>query len=116
MKTLAVVVVTLFAASAAAQERLMQFRSIEDASTPADPAVCAAAPFQVNLVLGASLWSTTTRKKDGRMVNDMVKQVGTATACGRITSFAFPSGLQQQFHVQFNLADGVYVATGTCTL
>ncbi len=33
-----------------------------------------------------------------------------------MTNFAFPSGLQQNFHVRFDLPSGSYTATGTCTL
>ncbi|MBI3182648.1 MAG: hypothetical protein HYZ28_10975 [Myxococcales bacterium] len=102
--------------SALAGERVVQLRSIEDASSPPDPAVCAAAPFRVNLRLGASLWAIRTRASDGQVVNDSVQKVGTATACGRITNFAFPPGLQQDFMVKFDLPDGSYTGVGTCTL
>ncbi|MHB8872526.1 MAG: hypothetical protein ACYC8T_02460 [Myxococcaceae bacterium] len=114
-KTL-LVLALLAAGSAFADDAVYQFRSVEDPSTPPDPAVCAAAPFRVNVLLGASLWSTRSRSHDGKVVNDDAHRVGTATACVLLTSFLFPPGLQQQFYVQFDLASGRYTALGTCTL
>jgi len=105
------------ASVASAQEvRVHQFRSMDDPTVAADPTVCAQAPFAVNLRLAASLWSVRTRSRDGQVVNDDARRIGTATACGQITNFAFPPGLQQNFHVKFELPDGGYTATGTCTL
>jgi hypothetical protein len=102
---------------ALAGEEVFVFRSVEDASVPADPSVCASAPFAANLRLVASLYAVNTRSRDGKVVNDEVRRVGTANACGQITNFAFPPGLQQNFHLRFDLNDGSsYTATGTCTL
>ena len=99
-----------------ADERILQFRSVEDPASPADPAVCALAPFRVNVRLGASLYTTRARAKDGMVVEDDVRKIGTATACVQLTNFSFPAGLAQKFYVRFNLADGAYTAVGTCTL
>ena len=95
---------------------VLRFRSVEDADVTADPSVCAAAPFTANVVLGASLWSEAVRVSDGRVMNDGVRRVGTATACIRITDPTFPPGLPQQFHAQFRTEEGVFDATGACTL
>lgn len=117
VRTVIGLVAVVVSTVAAGQEvRVHQFRSMDDARVVADPSVCAAAPFAVNLRLAASLWSTQTRSRDGRVVNDDARRIGTATACGQITNFAFPPGLQQNFHVRFDLPDGSYTASGTCTL
>lgn len=102
--------------AAAAQEHVLQFRSMEDPNTPPDPAVCARAPFAVNALLGASLWSFTTRSRDGEVKNDDVRRIGSATACVQLTNFAFPPGLDQNFYVEFQLREGTLVAEGTCKL
>ena len=102
--------------AAAAQERVVLFRSTEDASTPPDPAVCARAPFTVNALLGASLWSVDTRARDGEVKNDDVRRIGRATACVQLTNFAFPPGLDQNFYVEFDLREGTVAAVGTCKL
>lgn len=98
------------------QPVVLRFRSIEDAAVAADPAVCAAAPFAANVVLGASLWSEAAAASSGRVVNDGVRKVGTATACIRITDPTFPPGLPQAFHARFHTDEGVFDATGACTL
>lgn len=95
---------------------VMRFRSVEDPEFPADRAVCAAAPFTANVFLGASLWSEATKASSGRVVNNGVRRVGTATACIRITDPTFPAGLPQQFHARFQTEEGTFTATGACTL
>lgn len=117
MRSLRFAAVLLCCASAAhAGERILQFRSVEDPAVSPAPAVCAAAPFRVNVRLAASLWATRARASDGRLVEDDVRRIGTATACVRLTNFAFPAGLQQEFYVRFDLPEGSYTALGTCTL
>jgi hypothetical protein len=101
---------------AVAQARMIHFRSAEDPASPPDPAVCAAAPFAVNLRIGGTLYTYATRASDGQVVNDDVRAIGKATACAQITSFAFPPGLQQNFFLQLTLQDGIYTASGTCTI
>lgn len=93
---------------------VIQVRSAEDPASPPDPAVCAAAPFAVNLRLGGSLYAFETAG-DGRVVGEG-HRVGRATACARITSFLFPPGLQQNFYARFDLPQGSFTAAGTCTL
>lgn len=101
---------------ALAGERTLVLKTFEDPRYPADPAVCANAGFApVNVVLGASVWSLQTRASRGDVVKDAVRQVGTATACGRMTS-ATPFTPGQLFVIQFNLEEGAYLAQGTCDI
>jgi len=108
--------VMLCSTAASAADRQYQFRSVEDPAFPPDATICAAAPFSVNVKLGASLWSQETRKKDGKVVDEQAKQIGKATACVQLTNFLFPAGLQQNFYAVFDLPSGRYTTVGTCTL
>lgn len=99
---------------ARAAATVVQVRSEEDPASPPDPAVCAAAPFHVNLRLGGSLYTYETRANDGTEVGGTHK-VGRATACAQLTNFTFPAGLQQNFYARFELPQGVFTALGTCT-
>jgi hypothetical protein len=108
--------VLLAPAAGLAQARILQFRSAEDPASPPDPAVCAAAPFNVNVRIGGTLYSYETRASDGKVVQDHARAVGKATACVQLTNFAFPPGLTQNFLLQLTLRDGVYTALGTCTI
>ena len=103
-------------ALAHAGERTYQFRSQEDASTPPDDAVCAAAGFPVNAKLGASVYVQHLRGYSGRIVQPAESRVGRATACLQLTNFAFPPGLQQNFYGVFDLPIGRITVKGTCTL
>jgi hypothetical protein len=116
MKRTIVVAAALWAASAWAGESTWVFRSEEDASTPAEAAVCAASPFGSNVRLGASLYSIKTGNKTGRVTDDTRKKIGRATACLELTNVMFPQGLVQNFYVKFDLPQGEYVAQGTCTV
>jgi hypothetical protein len=102
-------------ATGSMSERVFQFRSVEDSSVPADPALCDEAPFPVNVRLNAALWSSLTSVYDGRVLDDDVRRIGTAHACAQITNFAFPTGLQQNFYVRFRLGSQEFKASGTCT-
>ena len=99
-----------------ARPTVLRFRSVEDPDFPADRAVCAQAPFQTNVFLGASLWSEAGTASSGRIVNNGVRRVGSATACLRITDPRFPPGLPQQFYARFDTPEGVFTASGACTL
>jgi hypothetical protein len=101
---------------ALAQARVIQFRSAEDPSLPPDPAVCANAPFASNLRIDGRLYTYETRGRDGRVMNDDARAIGRATACAQITTLTFPPGLQQKFFLQLTLQDGIYTASGTCTI
>ncbi|MBW3572344.1 MAG: hypothetical protein KY467_14680 [Gemmatimonadetes bacterium] len=95
---------------------VLRFRSIEDPDFPANRAVCQAAPFQANVFLGASLWSEAATASSGRIVNNGVRRVGSATACIRITDPTFPPGLPQMMFARFDTPEGVFTASGACTL
>jgi hypothetical protein len=115
MRTLVLAVFTL-SSIALADEVAYQFKSVEDPAFPPDDAICAQAPFRVNVKLGASLWSQHARFVDGRIVNDQVMRIGKATACVQLTNFLFPPGLSQNFYAVFDLPSGRYTGLGTCTL
>jgi len=100
---------------ALAQARIIQFRSVEDPSPP-DPAACAGAPFRSNLRIRGTLYTYETRASDGMVAQDDARAIGKATACAQITSLLFPPGLAQKFFLQLTLADGIYTASGTCTI
>jgi hypothetical protein len=100
---------------ALAQARVIQFRSVEDPSPPV-PTACAGAPFVSNLRIRGTLYTYETRASDGMVVQDDARAIGKATACAQITSIAFPPGLAQKFFLQLTLADGIYTASGTCTI
>lgn len=115
MRMLVLAVVCLSSISLA-DEVWYQFRSVEDPAFPADDAICAQAPFRVNVKLGASLWSQHARFIDARVMDPQVLRVGRATACVQLTNFLFPPGLQQNFYAVFDLPSGRYTGLGTCTL
>jgi hypothetical protein len=97
-------------------QRTLVFRSLEDPDVSSHPEAC---PFGgTNLFLGATLWSMQTRASDSRVVNEAVQQIGTAAACGLITTALVP-GTLVPFYVEFTLDQGAdkgdtYVAVGTC--
>jgi hypothetical protein len=95
---------------------VLRFRSIEDPEFPADRSVCAQAGFGVNVFLGASLWSEAATASSGRVVNNGVRRIGSATACLRITDPTFPPGLPQLFYAKFITPEGTFTARGACTL
>jgi hypothetical protein len=99
-----------------AGQRTLIFRSLEDPTVSSQPQNC---PFGgANLLLGATLWSLQTRANDSRVVNEAVQQIGTAAACGLITTALVP-GTLVPFYVEFTLDQGpdqgtTYTAVGTC--
>jgi hypothetical protein len=115
MKRLLAIVLVCAPSLAHAAERVVQFRSAEDPASPPDAAFCDAAPFHANVRLGASLYSYEVRRNDGRVEQDEGRKIGTATACAQLTNFLFPTGLQQNFIVRFDLPQGSFTAVGTCT-
>ncbi len=79
------------------------FRSLEDPSISSQPKEC---PFPgANLFLGATLWSMETRAGDSRVVNEAAQQIGTAAACGLITTAVIPGALVP-FYIEFTLDQG----------
>jgi hypothetical protein len=105
-----------WASAASAERRVVQVRSAEDPASPPDRAFCQTAPFAVNLLLGASLYTYEVEEDTGMIRDEEPRKVGVATACARLTNFTFPAGLQQDFYVRFDLPQGSFVGLGTCTL
>jgi hypothetical protein len=116
MLKIATLVVAAWASAASAESRVVQIRSAEDPASPPDRAFCQTAPFAVNLLLGASLYTYRVDDDTGMVRDNEPRKVGVATACARLTSFLFPPGLQQDFYVRFDLPEGSFVGLGTCTL
>ncbi|MFP2959019.1 hypothetical protein ACLEPN_14545 [Myxococcus sp. 1LA] len=108
--------VLLLSAEAGASEVVMQFRTQEDPASPPDPAVCAAAPFDVNVKLGGSVYVPRHNPGDGKVVSTGDKRVGTATACIQMTDATFPAGQQLNVSMRYNLPEGGFTARGTCTV
>jgi hypothetical protein len=108
--------VLLVPALAFAQARVLQFRSAEDPAAPPDSTVCAQAPFWTNVRIGGSLYTYETRKRSGEVAAGETRAIGKATACVQITTLTFPPGLPQKFFLQLTLPDGVYRASGSCTI
>ena len=111
----------LFAGLAAAQggppagepgQHTFVFRSLEDPNVSSQPKAC---PFPgANLFLGATLSSIETDAGDSRVVNEGVRKIGTAAACGVITSPPLVP-----FYIEFTLNQGphssnTFVAVGSC--
>jgi hypothetical protein len=92
---------------------VVRFRSEEDPAFPPDPAVCAAAPFAVNVRLGASLWAEASNASGA--VKASTRRVGTATACVQITDPTFALGNPQRFYARFDLPEGRVTADGQCS-
>jgi hypothetical protein len=97
-------------------QRTLIFRSLEDPAVSSRPENC---PFGgANLLLGATLWSLQTRANDSQVVNEAVHPIGTAAACGLITTALVP-GTLVPFYVEFTFDRGpdrgsTYTAVGTC--
>src|SRR5690349_17667378 len=114
LNTILTVLVLATPALSFAGERIYQLRSVEDAGASTDASACAGAPFRVNLRLNASLWTYRTRARDGQVVHVLRRRLGSAVACARLTSPAFPEGAEQDFYVVFDLPEGRYTSVGTC--
>lgn len=93
-------------------QHTLVFRSLEDPNVSSQPKEC---PFLgANLFLGATLSSIETDAGDGRVVNEAVQRIGTAAACGVITT-----ALLVPFYIEFTLSEGhhgsnTFVAVGAC--
>jgi hypothetical protein len=116
MLKIVTLVVAAWASAASAASRIVQIRSAEDPASPPERAFCQTAPFAVNLLLGASLYTYRAADDTGMVRDEEPRKIGVATACARLTSFLFPPGLQQDFYVRFDLPEGSFVGLGTCTL
>lgn len=97
-------------------ERTLVVKTMEDARFPANMETCLSAGYApLNVILGASVWSLQTKNRDGEVKRDAVKFLGTATGCGQLTN-PTPFTAGQLFLIRFDLADGTYVAKGTCDI
>ncbi len=99
-------------------ESVIQFRSLDDPAVVPDLEVCERAPFfpHVNVLFGASFWSSRTRASDGEVVVPEVHQIGTATACMLITDPTFPVGGVAPFYIEGMAGDVDFTGVGECTL
>jgi hypothetical protein len=117
MRALLVAALVLVAPGLAlAGERTLVVKTyeIEDQPDP-NPSFCADAEFDGNITLYASVWSLMTHPKTGEVKREAVKKLGTAHACGKMTTpTPFTSG--QLFMIQFDLPEGSYRAAGTCDI
>ena len=94
-------------------DRVLIVRTTEDPAVPSMPAGC---PFDTpNVLLGATVWSFQTEAAGSEVVNPDARQVGTAAACGKITTPLVPF-VQVPFYIEFNLQEGVVAAQGVCTV
>jgi len=112
----AAALLALVPALALAGERTLVVKTFEDTRYPADVSLCQAQGYPLlNVVLGASVWSLQTNAARGEVMNDEIRLLGSATACGMMTS-AVPYTPRQPFFIQFNLREGTYVAKGECDI
>lgn len=112
----ALIAVLLTVSVAWAQEVTILLRTIDDPAVPPDIEFCEDGPIFTNAFLGASAWSLATRAKDGEIVNDQIRQVGTATACLAIIDPAFPPGGELPLYGNFVLQEGTFVGEGSCVV
>jgi len=96
------------------------FRSMDDPDIPVDMDVCdrgqgiLSVPFW-NGFFGASTWALNTRAKDGTVVNEKVRQVGTGTACMLITDPDLaPFAAEFPFYFEGETPDAYIAAAGEC--
>lgn len=94
-------------------DRVLVVRTVDDPSVAPLPAGC---PFDApNVRLGALVWSVEARASDAQVMNNDVRQLGTASACGKITTPLVPF-VQVPFYLELNLSDGLFAAQGFCTI
>jgi hypothetical protein len=122
------VVIGLFCPESAQcfEENIYIFRTLDDPSVPYDPEVLERAPFwqaewdPLNpppfiVPLGASIWALQTRSKNGLVVNDTVRQIGTGTAVAVVTDPGFtPFASQAPFYFEAGIGDLEFMANGYC--
>ena len=115
------------------EETAIQFRSLHDPSIPdPDPLLFCMSdevldrlPADADLTnmvpvpLGASLWSLATQAKDGKVINEKIKQVGTGDACAYIDfgslldpKLIFP---KSPFYGEFVIGGQEVTTSGYCT-
>ena len=102
----------------ATEEKIIQFRSLDDPAIIVDPVICQNAPFYdpdnpPNTLIGASLWSSLSRAYDGVVVNEEVRYVGETYACALITDLS--PGARAPFYMEFYVAGLRLSGAGDCT-
>jgi len=115
---LAAVAVCSSAQAQGLPESVIQFRSLDDPAVVPDLEVCERAPFfpHINVVFGASFWSSRTRANDGQVVVPEARQIGIATACMLVTDPTFPVGGVAPFYIEGMVGDVDFTGIGECTL
>ncbi len=103
----------LVPALALAGERTLVVKTYEEKGYPTDASMCVGAG--IKKLLGASVWSLQTNAARGEVMNEAVRQLGSATACATTTSLD-PYAPKQYFVIRFDLADGTYFAQGQCDM
>ena len=116
------------------EETVYVFQTVDDPAVPYDPDVLERAPFwgdqtlypgiwnafnpPPNVVpLGASLWAINYRNKDGMIVRQKVRQIGTGTAVAVITDPSFPTfegDALAPFYFEAIIGDLNFRANGKC--
>lgn len=96
------------AATALAAEKVLLLRTQEASQVPA-----ACAPGE-NIVLGAFVYAPRSRARDGLVVKDGTRPIGTAVGCGTMTSIA--TGAKAPFRIAFDLGRHTVYAAGECTV
>ncbi len=114
MLRLAAALLALVPALALAGERTLLVKTFEETDYPTDASLCWASPGLQKL-LGASVWSLQTNAARGEVMNESVRQLGSATACATITKLD-PYTPKQYFVIRFDLKEGTYLAQGQCDM
>jgi len=96
---------------AAAGERVYLLRTQED------PSVLAECPPGDTVKLGALVYAPRSRARDGLVLRDTGRPIGTAVGCGKLLTYTpFDPAVQSPFAMTFDLHDGIITAKGTCTI
>ena len=95
------------------EKTVIVFRSMNDPNIPPDLFACdpnntGFEPDPPTFPLGASLWAFQTRSKDGVIVKEKVRQIGTATACLYFGEF------ETLNYLEFEIGDLFIAASGEC--
>ncbi len=114
------------------EEKIYMFQTMDDPAVPYDPAVLERAPFwndewdssnppsnfeagDVVVPLGASLWAVNTRCKDGKIVKEKVRQIGTGTAVAVIAQGSeFVPFESAPFYIEASVDGLDFTACGEC--
>jgi hypothetical protein len=85
--------------------------------TQEHPSVTPDCPEGDTVRLGALVYAPRTRAHDGKVMKDAGRAVGTAVGCGKLLTFSpFDPEVQSPFAMRFDLPDGTFTASGTCTI